>query len=119
MSIQSIAGLKTTMQAGNVENWANKIESGNNKVDPFKNGVANDSNGIDKSFGDFLKDSVSSVNELQHSANIAMEKLASGQSQNLHETMLAVEKADLAFKTMNQVRSKVIDAYKEIMKMQI
>ena len=48
-----------------------------------------------------------------------MEKLASGKSQNLHETLLTVEKAEIAFKTMNQVRSKVIDAYKEIMKMQI
>ena len=33
--------------------------------------------------------------------------------------MLAVEKADIAFKTMNQVRTKVIDAYKEIMRMQV
>jgi flagellar hook-basal body complex protein FliE len=72
-----------------------------------------------KSFGEFLQDSIGKVNSIQNDANVAMEKLASGESQNLHETLLAVEKADIAFRTMNQVRTKVIDAYKEIMKMQI
>jgi flagellar hook-basal body complex protein FliE len=50
---------------------------------------------------------------------VAMEKLASGESKNLHETLLTVEKADIAFRTMNQIRSKVIEAYKEVMRMQI
>ena len=67
----------------------------------------------------FLQDSIGKVNSLQTEANVAMEQLASGESQNLHETLLAVEKADIAFRTMNQVRTKVIDAYREIMKMQI
>ena len=48
-----------------------------------------------------------------------MSKLASGKSKNIHETMLAVENAEIAFKTMNQIRMKVIDAYKEIMRMQM
>ncbi|OFZ39168.1 MAG: flagellar hook-basal body complex protein FliE [Bdellovibrionales bacterium RIFOXYD12_FULL_39_22] len=72
-----------------------------------------------RSFTEMLVDSMSEVNKLQSEANVAMEKLASGESKNLHETMLAVEKADIAFKTMNQVRLKVIEAYKEIMRMQI
>ncbi len=45
--------------------------------------------------------------------------LASGQTKNISETMLAVENAEIAFKTMNQVRMKVIEAYKEIMRMQM
>jgi flagellar hook-basal body complex protein FliE len=72
-----------------------------------------------QSFGDFLKDSIGKVNSLQQDANVAMEKLASGESQNLHETLLAVEKAEISFKMMNQIRTKVIDSYREIMKMQI
>ena len=68
----------------------------------------------------YLKNlSIAELNAMQTEANVAMEKLASGESQNLHETLLAVEKADIAFRTMNQVRTKVIDAYREIMKMQI
>lgn len=70
-------------------------------------------------FGDLLNDSISKVNALQVEANSAMEELATGKSQNLHETMLIVERADIAFKTMNQIRSKVIDIYREIMKMQL
>ena len=51
---------------------------------------------------------------MQTEANTAIKRLASGESKNIHETMLAVEKADIAFKTMNQIRGKIIDAYKEI-----
>lgn len=120
MSIKTISGFRSTLQNSDMKNWTNKAEIGSFKeYSPLKQNRAEDGNGIEKTFGDFLKDSVNKVNELQNEANVAMEKLASGQSQNLHETLLAVEKADIAFKTMNQVRSKVIDAYKEIMKMQI
>jgi flagellar hook-basal body complex protein FliE len=73
----------------------------------------------DKSFSDFLTESISKVNTLQQDADVAMQRLASGESKNLHETLLAVERADIAFKQMNQVRLKVIDAYKEIMRMQV
>ncbi|OUR97449.1 flagellar hook-basal body complex protein FliE [Halobacteriovorax marinus] len=72
-----------------------------------------------QSFGDMLASSVSQVNNLQKDANTAIQKLVTGESKNLHETMLAVEKADIAFKSMNQIRTKVIDAYKEIMRMQV
>ena len=72
-----------------------------------------------KSFGDFLASSIGSVNNLQQEANVAIQKLASGENKNLHEVMLTVEKADIAFKQMNQVRQKVIDAYKEVMRMQV
>ena len=71
------------------------------------------------SFADTLKQAIGNVNELQKTADLEMEKLATGQSQNLHETMIAAEKADIALKLMVQVRNKVIDAYHEIMKMQV
>lgn len=80
---------------------------------PFQNGE------IQKSFGDFLADSVAQVNSMQVEANQAVEKLVTGKTKNIHETMLQIERADIAFKTMNQIRSKVIDAYKEVMRMQI
>ena len=72
-----------------------------------------------KSFGDFLQDSIGKVNQLQNEADVAVQKLASGESKDLHGTLLTVEKAEIAFKMMNQVRTKVIDAYKEIMRMQV
>ena len=42
-------------------------------------------------FGDMLLDSLSNVNKMQQDADLAVQKLASGESQNLHETLLAVE----------------------------
>ena len=72
-----------------------------------------------KSFVDFLADSIEQVNDLQRDANLAMEKLSSGKTKNIHETMLTVERAEIAFKAMNQVRSKIIDTYRELMKMQV
>ena len=59
------------------------------------------------------------MNGLQKEANVAIEKLATGESKDIASTMLAVEKAEIAFKAMNQIRMKVIDAYQEIMRMQI
>lgn len=72
-----------------------------------------------KSFGKILTEKITEVNDVQIEANHAIEKLVSGRSKNIHETMIAVEKAEIAFKMMNQIRLKVIDAYKEIMKMQV
>ena len=52
-------------------------------------------------------------------ADQKIEDLATGKSSNLHETMIAVEKADIALRLMVQVRNKMIDAYQEVMKMQV
>ena len=74
---------------------------------------------VHSSFADFLITSINRVNNLQRDANKAIERLVTGETQNIHQTMLAVEQAELSFKAMNQVRAKVIDAYQEIIRMQI
>ena len=66
-----------------------------------------------------LKQSVEVVNQNQLDANAAIEQLVSGRTKNIHETMLAVERADTSLKLMMQVRNKIIDAYREIMRMQV
>lgn len=120
MAIKDIGSFQQTLGTGDARGWSRKVDNdfGSNfdiKAPGLEGG--NVENG--KTFGEFLQDSIGKVNALQQDANVQMEKLASGESQNLHETLLAVEKAEIAFKTMNQVRSKVLDAYREIMKMQI
>lgn len=118
MAINNIAQMSNTLKSYDVNNWSKSIELGN-KVD-FRGDFPGVNEGSKtESFGDFLATSISKVNNLQQHADVAMQKLASGESRNLHETLLAVERADIAFKQMNQVRMKVIDAYKEIMKMQV
>lgn len=72
-----------------------------------------------KSFADTLKDAVATVNELSKASDRAAQDLATGRTDNIAEVMLAAEKSDVALKVMVQVRNKIIDAYNEIMKMQV
>ena len=71
------------------------------------------------SFGTVLKDAISKVNNLQTEADRAIEGLARGENKNIHETMIAVEKANLSFNMMLQVRNKILQAYEEIMRTQV
>lgn len=121
MAIKDIGSFQQTLGNADAKGWSRKVDNNDGmnfdiKAPGLEGGGATEGA---KTFGDFLQDSLGQVNSLQKEANVAMEKLASGESQNLHETLLAVEKAEIAFKMMNQVRTKVIDAYREIMKMQI
>jgi flagellar hook-basal body complex protein FliE len=70
-------------------------------------------------FSEILRNSVDKVNEYQHQADSAIKELVAGRSKNIHETMLAIERADTSLKLMMQVRNKMLDAYKEIMRMQV
>lgn len=119
MAIKDIAGFGQTLGTGDARGWSRKVDNDFASNFDIKAPGLEGPSESGKTFGEFLQDSLSKVNALQQDANISMEKLASGESQNLHETLMAVEKADIAFRTMNQVRTKVLDAYREIMKMQI
>lgn len=71
------------------------------------------------SFSALLKDSINKVSNLQNEADKAIEGLANGTVANIHETMIAVEKANLSFNLMLQVRNKLLAAYEEIMRTQV
>jgi flagellar hook-basal body complex protein FliE len=71
------------------------------------------------SFGDMLKSAISTANELQKQSDVEIQKLMTGETQDLHTTLIAVQKADLSFQMMMQVRNKIVQAYQEIMRMQI
>lgn len=71
------------------------------------------------SFADTLKKAVGDVNELQKESDVKMQELAVGKTDDVAAVMIAAEKADIALRTMVQVRNKIIDAYQEIMKMQV
>jgi len=70
-------------------------------------------------FKDSLAESIKSVNELQIKAHEAMSELATGKTNNIHETMIAIQKAEISFKMLTQVRNKIMAAYQEIMRMQV
>ncbi len=78
-----------------------------------------DKGGRGLDFGEVLKDAITTVNEVQKQSDQEIQKLMSGESQDLHATLIAVQKADLSFQMMMQVRNKIVQAYQEIMRMQV
>jgi flagellar hook-basal body complex protein FliE len=72
-----------------------------------------------QSFKDFLVQSIQDVNSMQAAADKAVEKLATGGDVNPAEVLTAVQKADLAFQMMVQVRNKLVDAFTEIKNLQV
>ena len=70
-------------------------------------------------FQNVLSSAINSLDGLQHSAADSVQKFLTGENEELHTTILATQKAELAFELGLQVRNKVVDAYQEIMKMQM
>ena len=70
-------------------------------------------------FGDLLKQALQEVNQVSAQADDEARNLMTGESADMHTAMLAVQKADLSFQMMMAVRSKLIDAYREVMRMQM
>ena len=68
-------------------------------------------------FGDFLKKSLNDVNRLQKDADEAAEKLASGKDKDIHNTMIALKKAEVAFELVVQIQNKLMTAYDELKRM--
>jgi flagellar hook-basal body complex protein FliE len=72
-----------------------------------------------QSFGDTLTQAMSDVNALQAEAGTAVNRLVSGEATDLHDVMIAVEKARTSFDLLMEIRNKAIDAYRELMRMQV
>lgn len=101
----SNALLKTGRTASQLDAAKMKVDGGHEKE-----GV---------SFSDTLKNAIVDVNKMQQEADVKMQQMAVGENKNIADVMLSVEKAEIAFQLMVQVRNKLMDAYQEIMKMQV
>lgn len=70
-------------------------------------------------FANALKSAIQRTNDLQQVSSQKTELLAKGKIENLHDVMISAQKASITLETAVQVQQKVIDAYKEVMRMQI
>jgi flagellar hook-basal body complex protein FliE len=70
-------------------------------------------------FRSLLESSIEKMETLRSEANEAVENLINGQGGELHSVVLATQRADLAFELGLQIRNKVVQAYQEIMRMQM
>ncbi len=71
------------------------------------------------SFADFLNTAISQVNDLQLQSESLNTALAAGKTDNIHQVMVAAEKAEIALQFTLQVRNKILEAYQEIMRMPV
>jgi flagellar hook-basal body complex protein FliE len=69
--------------------------------------------------GKFFSELVSKVNDLSVQSDKSIQGLASGENKNLHEVMIAMEKASISFQFMSSIRNKALEAYQEVMRMQV
>ncbi|MFB9987638.1 flagellar hook-basal body complex protein FliE [Bacillus benzoevorans] len=72
-----------------------------------------------KSFSSFLKDSIEKVNQTQIESDKLTEKLISGQEVDLHQVMIAAQKASITTQLTLEIRNKAVEAYQEMMRMQV
>jgi len=70
-------------------------------------------------FGDTLQQAIREVDGLQQRRDTKIEQMVRGESLEVHEIMTAAQEAQLAFELMLEVRNKLLEAYQEVMRMQV
>ena len=110
MAIQSI-GLRAYTQAlGNFQKAEQTAKRGAFGI--------NEPQRTENSFASTLQESLTKVNELQAEKKNMITSFASGETQNVHELMISLQKAGLAMSMTSAVRNKVMEAYKELSHLQ-
>ncbi len=71
------------------------------------------------SFGDMLSNLVNSVDKASKTAQADARAVMMGKSDNIHQAMLSMQEASVAFSMMSEVRNKLVGAYQELMRMQV
>ncbi len=84
-------------------------------IEPVRGGAGS---GQESSFAVELKNAVGQVNTLQNSAEEAMKNGAVRGAENIHETMIVLQEAEIGLKLLTRVRDKALEAYHEVMRMQ-
>ena len=70
-------------------------------------------------FSEVLKSALDDVSNVEKTAEEQIKQAITGDDTNVHKTLIAVEKADLSFKMMMEIRNKLMDAYNEIMRIRV
>ena len=70
-------------------------------------------------FGELLKNAIETVNHMQHESGRLEDAVARGEDVNIHQAIIAGEKAGLSFRLMMQMRNKLLEAYQEVLRMQV
>jgi flagellar hook-basal body complex protein FliE len=72
-----------------------------------------------ESFGEALDGAIEKVDDIQTKADKTVLGLSTGEVEDVHQVMIAMNEADIAFRMMLEVRNRIVDAYKEISRLQV
>ncbi len=95
--------------------YTNPLTNGTEATGAVKNSLSGAGN--TQSFANTIKDSLNKVNDLQENKDTMIKSFATGEKQNVHELMVSLQKAGMAMRMTSAVRNKVLEGYKELMKM--
>jgi len=90
----------------------------NLRILPDTSGIASGRSPREWGFVETLRGAMNQAEQLQSAADTKTAALLEGSGMDVHSAMIAVEKADLSFQLMMQVRNKIVAAYQEISRMQ-
>lgn len=70
-------------------------------------------------FGQLVSQGLQNVNQQMRASQVDLQRLATGEIDNLHQVMLRLEESRLSFQLMLQVRNRLLESYQEVMRMQV
>ncbi len=112
MAIGSVDNITNLGGTNSINHIAKSMTNGLNKL------VADDSEDS-VSFKDYLKGALNQLNGIQLNSNQVTEDFITGKIDSIHEVTIAAEKASVSLMFAMEIRNKIMDAYQEIMRMQI
>jgi len=86
---------------------------------PFSDPIRPAGASVGGAFQDVLSSAIQTVDSFGHNASASVERFLSAEGEELHTTVLATQQAELSFEMFMQARNKVVNAYQEIMRMQV
>lgn len=108
------------MDRSGINNILEQLHATSTLASGTKKQATEDNEAIKVDFGETLKTAVDKVNTTQQTAGQLSREFVSGESDiDLHEVMISLQKANVTFQSMVQVRNKLVTAYQEIMRMQV
>jgi len=96
-----------------------RIDAISQSIQPIATGAGAPTEQTGQSFGQTIKEALSGVNKLQTNADDVAARFAQGDAVEIHQAMIEMQKASTALQFTIQVRNKIIEAYQEIMRMQV
>ena len=115
-----ISGINGGLPAWEIPNLNGPAKARGPEFDPALSGTQSTAApGRTQDFGRMLTQFIDGVNDTQKSAEMETRKVLMGQTNNLHQAMIAGEESGLALRLMVEVRNKLVEGFQEVMRMQV